>query len=139
MPRRALLIVEDNPRDTLLWQSAFESAGIPLDEVAFANDGVEALKILLAARDRQHGFGMVVTDQHMPNLSGSDLICCIHDDAVMRDTPVVVVTGALRHEGPVAPHAWYRKPERFADLVRLAKALHAQARSARGSIGLPVT
>ncbi|MBA3936574.1 MAG: response regulator [Planctomycetes bacterium] len=127
MARPTLLIVEDSPRDTQLWQCAFESAGIAAQEVVFASDGAEALGILLAAHDHEGGIRLVVTDQHMPHLSGSDLICCMHDDVKLRATPVVVVTGALRHEGPVAPSGWYRKPARFGELVTLARALHAQA------------
>jgi CheY-like chemotaxis protein len=135
MARPTLLIVEDNPRDACLWECALESAGIAATESVFARDGVEALKLLLAALDREGGFRLVITDQHMPNLSGSDLVCCMHDDAKLRAIPVVVVSGALRHEGPVAPSGWYRKPERFDDLVGLAKALYAQALAGSAGVG----
>ncbi len=130
-----MLIVEDSPRDRQLWQCACESAGIAAHEVVFASDGVEALKTLLTAHDHEGGIRLVVTDQHMPNLSGSDLICCMHDDVKLRNTPVVIVTGVPRHEGPVAPRGWYRKPAHFGDLITLARSLHAQALTGSPSLG----
>ena len=61
-----ILIVEDEHTDQLLLRSIFEGAG---HEIYMASDGEQAFKTYLRRDIR-----VVVTDLHMPNVDGLELI-----------------------------------------------------------------
>lgn len=60
--------------------------------ISEAPDGKTALQMLKHAEAEGKPFHFVVTDCHMPNMSGLDLLRAIRDDAPLRDLPVLLVT-----------------------------------------------
>ena len=89
-PRR-VLICEDSFTTRELERSIFESAGY---EVEAAPDGAAGL-----ARLREGlSVDAVVTDVHMPNMTGLELTRAIKGDDTLQATPVIIVTSLERDE-----------------------------------------
>jgi PAS domain S-box-containing protein len=84
-----LLMVDDEVGLLAMVKTTLETLGY---RVLTAADGLEALKILEAAHDP---IDLVITDWHMPLMSGAELIKKIH--AAYPELRMVVVTGA----GPI--------------------------------------
>ena len=85
-----VLIAEDNPVNRTVARKMLESLGCT---VTAAADGVEALALVQSRR-----FDLLLTDCHMPGLSGFDLARRIRDpDAPVldRDLPIVAVTASV--------------------------------------------
>ena len=63
-----------------------------------ANDGVEAWKLLNSDRE----FDLVITDVHMPNMSGHQLLVKIRksDDIRHKNLPVIVMTRCASSRKP---------------------------------------
>ena len=62
-------------------------------DVAEAEDGAIALAALKA-----HKFDFVISDIHMPNMNGFELLKAIKADADLRSLPVLMVTAEARKE-----------------------------------------
>ncbi|MCC7202971.1 MAG: chemotaxis response regulator CheY [Nitrospirae bacterium] len=62
-------------------------------DIEEAEDGNSAL-----ARLRQGGFGLVVSDWNMPNMTGLDLLRAIRADNVLSSVPVLMVTAEAKKE-----------------------------------------
>ncbi|HLP07022.1 MAG TPA: response regulator [Opitutaceae bacterium] len=97
-----VLLVEDDPVVSEISTAVLRQAGF---DVATAADG-EMGWTLLQQRDWQ----LLITDNCMPLLSGTDLICRIRAAGV--SLPVVLTSGAL---------PWERAPEYLQPLVMLEK------------------
>jgi len=70
---------------------------IGFNNVDEAEDGVDAL-----AKLRGGGFGFVVSDWNMPNMTGYDLLLEIRSDPALKDLPVLMVTAEARKENIIA-------------------------------------
>lgn len=57
-----------------------------------AADGRSALQMLKAAEAEGKPFDFVVTDCHMPNMGGIDLLRAIREEAPLKNLPVLLVT-----------------------------------------------
>lgn len=91
LDRRRVLICEDSFTTRELERSIFESAGW---EVEAASDGAAGLARLRAGLV----VDAVVTDVHMPNMTGLELTRAIKEDVSLMATPVVIVTSLERDE-----------------------------------------
>ena len=85
-----ILIVDDEETDLLFLQSVLAHAG---HETFFAQDGSEAIK-----RFNEGGIELVVTDLHMPEVHGFELISVLRE---MIDPPAVI---AVSGTGPFQLH-----------------------------------
>jgi signal transduction histidine kinase len=83
-PRRRILVVEDSRVQALRIQRLLEGGGY---EVTVANDGVDGLERLRAARP-----DLIVCDVVMPRLDGYGLCRAVRSDPVTRDIPIVLLT-----------------------------------------------
>ncbi len=83
MKRRSILVVDDQESHRDLAHSVLSAAGFLVQTAA---SGTEAL-----ARLRADVFGLVLTDQLMPEMSGLDLMGKVR--TFLPDLPVVIVTG----------------------------------------------
>ncbi|HSE90749.1 MAG TPA: sigma-54 dependent transcriptional regulator, partial [Candidatus Binatia bacterium] len=83
MPYRfRILVVDDEPAQRELVSGFLKKQGF---DVAAAESGVKALELF-----RQDSFDLVLTDQKMPNLSGSALLQAVR--AINPETPVILMT-----------------------------------------------
>jgi two-component system, chemotaxis family, chemotaxis protein CheY len=80
-----VLLVDDSDMWRLRLQRILEALGFV--HFVAARDGVEA-----AARLQAEQFHLVLTDYHMPNMSGKELVAHIRQSSSHSDVPVVVVT-----------------------------------------------
>ena len=117
---RNILAVDDSASMREILKSALNQAGYV---VTTATDGDEGVEHALA----QH-FDLVLTDLHMPRMSGLDLVCKLRANPSYVETPILVLTtesdvrfkAALRDAGATG---WLEKPVDPEVLVDLASAL----------------
>ncbi|HYC42074.1 MAG TPA: response regulator [Noviherbaspirillum sp.] len=60
--------------------------------ISEAADGKSALQMLRSAEADGKPFDFVVTDCHMPNMGGIDLLRAIREEAALQNLPVLLVT-----------------------------------------------
>lgn len=79
-----ILAVDDSPAIRRMVASVLRNAG---HEITSAEDGVEGASV--ADSD---SFELVITDVHMPNMNGIELIRVLRDKPAYRHTPLLVLT-----------------------------------------------
>src|ERR1051325_11417846 len=82
--RACVLLVEDDPALRRYLEVVLQRAGY---EVASAGDGLEAMKVLLAAR-----VDVVVTDALMPNLDGYELCRFVRNSRHLAGLPIILLS-----------------------------------------------
>jgi len=82
-----ILVVDDDALILHLYRQKFSDSGF---EVETASDGVSAIRFLHSQRPN-----LVLLDLMMPRLSGVEVLKFIRSDAVLRDTPVVILTNCF--------------------------------------------
>jgi CheY-like chemotaxis protein len=130
--RARLLIVDDNQLVRELHARVLSLAGYDTETAA---DGIEALERLA-----DEPFDLVLTDKHMPGLSGANIVLALRSAGSR--IPIVMVSGSLAHS-PL-PDAVSRevfvalpKPARTAEVISaVALALSARPAPARERIRL---
>jgi two-component system response regulator len=127
LPHR-ILLVEDNPDDILLTQTAVEDSPLPI-QLHVVEDGREALDFLekngkYAGSPRPH---LILLDLNLPKMHGLRVLKTIKQDAELKTIPVVVLTTSTYEEditNSYNEHAncYITKPvdlEEFTGMVRL--------------------
>lgn len=102
-----ILAVDDSPAIRRMVASVLKQAG---HDIISAEDGVEASKV---ADDC--AFELVITDVHMPNMNGIELIKVLREKAAYRHTPLLVLTTEssteMKQQGRAAgATGWIVKP-----------------------------
>ncbi len=82
--KRILLLIEDNPLLSGLYQSVFEKAGL---EVEVAHDGEKGL--VLARQKRPHA---ILLDLLMPGMNGYDVLGALKKDVATKNIRVIILT-----------------------------------------------
>ncbi|OGC62309.1 hypothetical protein A3J33_02985 [candidate division WWE3 bacterium RIFCSPLOWO2_02_FULL_53_10] len=82
--KRILLLIEDNPLLSGLYQSAFEKAGL---EVEIAHDGESGLALA-----RQGKPSAILLDLLMPGMSGYEVLEALKKDATTKNIRVIILT-----------------------------------------------
>jgi DNA-binding response OmpR family regulator len=93
-----ILVAEDNPALALVVRFHLEQAGF---QVTVARDGAEAWHLL-----ERESFDVLITDQQMPELSGSEVCKRMRQEVRLAKVPIVMLTAKgfemelsrLRHE-----------------------------------------
>jgi CheY-like chemotaxis protein len=85
LPRKRLLIVEDNPAEQLSIRELLDYDDI---DVTVVTNGSEALGAL-----REQPFDCVVLDLRLPDMTGFEVLAKLRDTPSLGDVPVVVFTG----------------------------------------------
>jgi len=84
MPNRTILVADDEPHIVQVVALKLRNAGY---EVLTAGDGEEALELA-----HRHRVDLVVTDQMMPYLTGTELARKLHESERTRGIPVLLLT-----------------------------------------------
>jgi CheY-like chemotaxis protein len=125
--RIEILLVEDDPGDTLMIREAFEDNKITNNLTALT-DGVQALDYL--HRRGEHADAkrpdLILLDLNLPLKDGREVLAEIKEDEELRVIPVVVLTTSAAEEDILRSYrlhanAYVTKPvdfERFIEVVR---------------------
>jgi CheY-like chemotaxis protein len=126
--RLDVLLVEDDPGDTLMIREAFEQHQIS-HRLHHVPDGVEALAFLLG--EGEHAGSprpdLILLDLNLPRMDGREVLKRVKGDAGLRAIPVVVLTTSDADEDILRSYdlhanAYVTKPvdfDRFIEVVRL--------------------
>jgi two-component system chemotaxis response regulator CheY len=82
-----ILVVEDSAAVQAVIARALQLAGVPVGELHQAGDGRAALEKLEA-----HWIDLVLTDIHMPVMSGIELVRRMEEDGLLKTIPVIVIS-----------------------------------------------
>jgi len=88
--KHKILIVDDNPDSVAIMRSILESRGY---DVAAAQSGAEALDFL-----QRETVNLVLLDIMMPEMSGTEVLQRIKDNAATGRLPVILVTAKTQDE-----------------------------------------
>ena len=88
-----ILVAEDDPRVLDLWTEALTDAGY---RILSARNGRDAFALM-----RSLVFHCIVLDLRMPEVSGADLLKLTRGAPVLRQIPVIVVSGFLDEHAEV--------------------------------------
>ena len=122
-----VLLVEDDPGDTLMIKEAFEDNKVR-NRLTCVTDGVQALEYL--RREGEHGAAprpdLVLLDLNLPRKDGREVLAEIKGDPGLSTIPVVVLTTSAAEEDVLRSYklhanAYVTKPvdfDRFIDVVR---------------------
>jgi CheY-like chemotaxis protein len=124
-----ILLIEDDPGDTMLTREAFAEHKLRNRLVVFA-DGRQALAYL--RREGPYADAtlpdLILLDLNLPGLDGRDLLAHLAADAVLNDIPVVVLTNSLAERDILRARElrvadYVCKPVDFRRLVEVVKRL----------------
>jgi len=133
----AVLLVEDNPDDALLMESAWKSARIR-NRLPVVSDGEQALAYLngmgiYADRD-QYPFPVAVfLDLKLPRIDGLDVLAAIRENPQLQHLHVDVLSASARSADVekalrLGANSYIVKPSRVEDLVEMLSAWRSLAR-----------
>ena len=129
---RAILLVEDNPRDEELTLRALRKSNI-LNPVVVARDGVEALDYLFA-RGAHAGRSptdlpqIVLLDLKLPKVDGLEVLSALRHDERTCLLPVVILTSSVEEQDLVrgyklGANSYVHKPVDFAQFLEAVRQL----------------
>ncbi len=87
---RNLLLVEDNPADRLMLQSAFREAGIQC-RWRVVESGAEAVRVVDSGI--QEAYDAILLDWQLPGATGLEVLARIKRNSSWRSVPVIMLTG----------------------------------------------
>lgn len=89
---KTILLIEDNLDDERLTRRVLQKNNV-MNEVVVACDGQEAVEKLFAATAGDRVVpDLIILDLNLPKISGLEVLRRIRADAILRHTPVVVLT-----------------------------------------------
>jgi CheY-like chemotaxis protein len=122
-----VLAVDDSRDDQLLLAVAVEEAHVDV-QLRFADNGVEALRLLAEGLKSGRLPDLLLLDLRMPLANGHEVLASLQADDRLWQLPVVVFSSSKRSEDIQTSYErgaiWYeRKPSRFPDLVSFVERL----------------
>lgn len=130
MPKKLILLVEDNPDDEFLTRDALRTGGV-LHDVVVAHDGAEAVQLIFTndgTNPEPRTPDLVLLDLKLPKMSGFDVLERIRSDVRTRGLPVVILTSSsefqdIQRSYETGANSYVRKPVNFSEFVRAVQAL----------------
>jgi CheY-like chemotaxis protein len=121
----AILLVEDNDGDVLLFREAAEAAGLK-HELRVVTDGTAAVEVIhqYAGADQPHRPDLIVLDLNLPGCSGREILEEMTNLPALWALPVAVLTTSASEAGIGADFPELRvdfaaKTPHFRDLVEI--------------------
>jgi CheY-like chemotaxis protein len=124
VPQTSILLVEDNREEADILREAF--AGVDANLQLVVSGQVSAAWALLMALPNDHLPGLVITDHHLPDGCGQDLLVRLHDCPTHRHLPVVMLSGDSQRPVDLGAIRWFGKPDTWAGWCQLAQVLASQ-------------
>lgn len=121
MPKPSILLVEDNPHEVELVCEAL--AGIDPEIKLHVADGVASAWVLVSGMPADHRLSLVITDHHLPDGCGQDLIARLLACPTRHRVPVVMVSGDSLRPTNLGDIVWFAKPDTWAGWRALAQDL----------------
>lgn len=124
-PRTSVLLVDDNPEDTLLMRLAWSRASVP-NPLTTVLDGNEAIEILQKGGDK---ICLILLDIKMPQMDGFQLLKWIKSSPALEGLQVIMLS-ASSIEGDritarnLGADSYLVKPSTFSGLLSLVETLH---------------
>jgi len=128
MNMRPILLVEDNPDDVTFTLRAFQKNNIS-NEIVIANDGQEAIDLLLPENDTSAlRPALVLLDVKLPKVGGMEVLRRIRNDPRTELLPVIVLTTSSEETDMInsyrlGANSFVRKPVVFSDFLHAASVL----------------
>lgn len=130
MPNKVILLVEDNPKDVLLTERAFQQSKIAND-LQVVRDGAEALEYLLgpgAGTPARPAPALVLLDLKLPKVDGLEVLRRIRQDERTRLLPVVILTSSNEERDVLlgyvgGANSYIRKPVDFRQFTEAVASL----------------
>jgi len=118
-----ILVAEDDPPHALLIKKIL--AGMNITDVVFAKDGMDAVT---AMEDSETPFDLIISDMHMPRLTGLEFLERVKKDRRHYNVPFLILTGDESGEVAITARemgatSYVVKPctvEKFIEKVRAA-------------------
>ena len=130
MPNSArLLLVEDNPADVFLMESALELSGVPV-HLTVARDGLDALEQMRAASEMGVLPNLILLDLNMPRMNGFEVLTALRADPSLAHLPVVVFTTSqapadVKRAYALQANSYLSKPTHLDEFLSVIKLLEA--------------
>jgi len=119
--RYCVLVIEDNPAEALLIGEAFASVSIPVD-LECVSTGADALARLLLGNPGTRPT-LVLMDNHLPDIRGTELAATLAKDAQYGNPRVVLLSGDVARERTGDWEDWLEKPASWQEWESLAREL----------------
>jgi two-component system chemotaxis response regulator CheY len=81
-----ILIVDDSSTMRKIISRSLRQAGLPVDEIYEAGDGIEGLGVITSGKSIQ----LILSDIYMPNMDGLEFVKAVRAKGVA--TPIVMIT-----------------------------------------------
>ena len=137
MNETTLLLVDDDAEDRLIMEEVFSQLSMP-GVLASAGNGEDALTMLAAQKETTLP-SLIVLDQNMPRLTGTQVLRMLKADPALKDIPVVMFsTSHNRMEEAACAAAgaigYLQKPTSFDEYLEIGKRLYSMAREHRSQV-----
>jgi CheY-like chemotaxis protein len=132
MKQFRILVIEDSPDERQLIDEAFATTALDL-ELATVGSAGEALAFL-ERLDGKRWPHLLVTDLHLPDHSGFELIARLRGQPAASATAMVLLSGDVSRPPGATDIVWYAKPDTWAGWCSWAREiakLHLSAADGR--------
>ncbi len=126
MSDRVILLVEDNPDDARLVCEALTDADAGV--VVRTSATIAAAWQLLEHAAEDQLPCLVITDHHLPDARGQDLIARMRACPLRANIPLVMVSGDAERPSDLGTLPWFAKPDTWRGWRSLARELVAPSR-----------
>jgi CheY-like chemotaxis protein len=125
-PLKKVLVIDDNASNRWLMEEIFRYFSIPCEVTASARD---ALMILKRIKQNDEPLDLILTDHHMPEMDGLQLVQIIRKTTAIAGQPVIMMLSSLekdmfRNEAEkLGVHSFLSKPVKMYELYALMTAM----------------
>jgi PAS domain S-box-containing protein len=125
-PLKKVLVIDDNASNRWLMEEIFRYFSIPCEVTASARD---ALMILKRIEQNDEPLDLILTDHHMPEMDGLQLVQIIRKTTAIAGQPVIMMLSSLekdmfRNEAEkLGVHSFLSKPVKMYELYALMTAM----------------
>jgi CheY-like chemotaxis protein len=124
-----ILLVEDNPGDVRLLETALQNSHL-VHELKAVSDSVQAFKLLINAEPTTRAYrpDIIVLDLNLPGKNGLEILEELKGDGDLKDIPVIVLTSSDRDLDVLVAYrkqanAYMVKPSSFNEFDEIVNAI----------------